>query len=258
MHRSRWAACASAVALALTTIRADAAGVYENAATESALLVAPQRIFVRATVEIGESPGMDATLYRVLGAFPARSWFLSWIEMPFVSVADADGIESGPGDLLVRARARIWHADGRALSLLATLGTGSGNRRYFPYSSQTLDICTSIGFVDSVGAVQPFAIVGYEWVNRVDEARYTPDTQPANNSRVTGGADLDLGAKSDLRGGLMFYWYSTGATRSLAFAGGSYDWTPTFRLGAEGQVEFGPESQRVGDWSLTAGLTVLF
>ena len=258
MHRSRWAACACAIALAVLPIRADAAGVYENAATESALLVAPQRITVRGTVEIGSSPDVDATMYRILAAFPARSWFLFWVEMPFVSVADSAGIESGPGDFIARARARVWGSHGHALSLLATVATGTGNRRFFPYSSQTLDMCTSVGFVDSVGALQPFAIVGYEWVHRVDETRYTDDTAPANQFRITAGSDLELGAKGDLRGGALLLWYSTGAERSLLFAGGSYDWTPMFRLLAEGQIEVGPEPQRVGDWSVTAGLTVLF
>ncbi len=258
MHLGRWAACASAIVLAATAIRADAAGVYENAATESALLVAPQRISARATVELGSSPGIDATMFRVLAAFPARSWFLFWVELPMVSVSESGDIESGMGDFLVRARARTWASKGRALSLLATLGTGSGNKRFFPYSSQTLDINTSIGFVDSIGAVQPFAIVGYEWVNRVDESRYTDDTAPANHVRATAGADVALGARTDLRGGVMYHHYATEATRTLIFAGGSHDWTPMFRVGAEGQVEVGPQSQRVGDWSLTAGLTVLF
>lgn len=258
MHRCRWAACVCAIALAVNPIRADAAGVYENAATESALLVSSQRIVVRGTVEIGSSPGLDATLYRLLAAFPARSWFLFWVEMPLVSVSDSDGIESGPGDFILRARARTWGSNGRAVSLLATIGTGTGNRRFFPYSSQTLDIDTSVGFVDSIGAVQPFAIVGYEWVNRVDETRYTDDTAPASHLRATAGTDLKLNTKSNLRGGVMFHWYDTGAERTLIFAGGSYDWTPMFRLLAEGQVETGPEAQRVGDWSLTAGLTVLF
>jgi hypothetical protein len=258
MHRCRWAACVCAIALAVNPIRADAAGVYENAATESALLVSPQRIIARGTVEIGSSPGLDATMYRLLAAFPARSWFLFWVEMPLVSVSDSDGIESGPGDVILRARARTWHANGHALSLLATIGTSTGNRRFFPYSSQTLDIDTSVGYVDSIGAVQPFAIVGYEWVHRVDEALYTDDTAPANHLRATAGTDLKLNPKSNLRGGVMFHWYDTDAKRTLIFAGGSYDWTPAFRLLAEGQVETGPEAQRVGDWSLTAGLTVLF
>lgn len=258
MHRSRWAACVCAIAATILPVRADAAGVYENAATESALLISPQRISARATVELGSSPGMDAMMYRVVGAFPARSWFLFWVEMPLVSVTDSVGIESGPGDLFLRGRARVWGRDGRAISLLGTVGTGTGNTRFFPYSSQTLDICTSIGFVDSVGAMQPFVIVGYEWMNRVDEENYTTDTAPANFLRATAGSDVDLGPRSDLRGGAMFQWYDTGARRVLVFGGVDYAWTTAFRLVAQGQVEVGPEAERVGDWSLTAGLTVWF
>lgn len=258
MHRGRWAACAGAIALVLTAVRADSAGVYENAATESALLVSPQRISLRGTVEVGESPGLDAFLYRFVGAFPARAWCLLWLELPFVSVSDDDGIESGDGDLLVRARVRLANSGGRALSLLGAVGTGSGNRRFFPYSSQTVDIGTSIGFVDSIGALQPFAIVGYQWQNRVEESRFTRDTQPADHLRVSAGADFDLGPRTDLRGGLVFHAYDTEARRALLFAGSSFAWTPMFRLGAQGQFELGRRSQRVGDWSLTAGLTVLF
>lgn len=258
MHRSRWAACVCAIAAMVVSDRADSAGVYENAATESALLISPQSIVVRATVEIASSPGMDATLFRALAAFPARSWFLFWVEMPFVSVTDADGIESGDGDLLLRTRARLWGNDGRALALLLNVGTGTGNTRFFPYSSQTLDLGPSIGYVDSLGAVQPFVIVGYEWVSRVDEERYTDDTMPANHARFTAGTDIDLGSRTDLRGGVMLHFYNTGAERALVFAGTGCQWTPMFRAIAEGQIEVGPESQQVGDWSVTAGLSVRF
>jgi hypothetical protein len=258
MHQGRWAACASAIALLLATNRADAAGVYENAATESALLVSPQQVTARATVEIGHSPGMEANLFRVLGTFPARSWFLFWVEMPFVSVSDDDGIESGPGDLLLRARAKVRHGDGWGLSLLATVGTGTGNRRFFPYSSQTFDACTSVGYVDSIGAVQPFAIVGYEWVSRVDEDRYTTDTAPASHARLTAGADFDAGPSLHARGGVMQHWYADGPTRTLAFAGARYQWTQMVAPVVEAQAELGKESQRVGDWSLTAGIEVHF
>lgn len=258
MHRSRWAACVGAIVAMAVSSRADSAGVYENAATESALLISPQRIAVRATVEIASGPGMDATLFRALAAFPPRSWFLFWVEMPLVSVTDADGIEAGDGDLLLRARARLWGNGGRALALLLNVGTGTGNTRFFPYSAQTLDVGPSIGYVDSLGAVQPFVIVGYQWVSRVDEDRYTDDTTPANHSRFTAGTDIDLGPRTDVRGGVVLHFYNTGAERALVFAGTRYEWTPTFRAIAEGQIEVGPESQQVGDWSLTAGLSVRF
>jgi hypothetical protein len=258
MHRSRWAACACAIAWTVIPMGADAAGVYENAGTESALLVSPQRITVRGTVEIGSSPPLDAVLYRAIGTFPARSWFLVWVEMPFVAVSGPDGVESGPGDFILRAKARLWGGDGRALALLSTMGTGTGDRRFFPYSAQTFDICTSVGYVDSIGALQPFAIVGYQFVNRVVDSLYTDDTAPANHSRVTAGANLDLGDRGHVGGGVMYHWYSTGAERSIVFAGAAFDWTPMFRIGVEGQLEVGEKAQRVGDWSLTAGLQVFF
>ena len=258
MHRSRRAACACAAVLMLLPIGADAAGVYENAATESALLVSPSRITARATVEMGAGHDLDATMFRIIGAFPARNWFLFWVEMPFVAVSGDDGTESGPGDFLVRGRARVWGSDGRKLALLGKVGTGTGNTRFFPYSSQTLDINFSLGFVDSMGALQPFALAGYEWAHRVDESDYTDDTMPANHFRVSGGADLDLGDRTDLRGGVSQYWYSTAAERTLAFAGLGFDWRPALRLIAEGQLELGRKEERVGDWSLTAGFAVRF
>ena len=258
MHRSRWAACACAVALTILPMGADAAGVYENAATESALLVSPSHITARATIEIGAGHDLHATMFRIVGAFPARKWFLLWVEMPFVAVSGDAGSESGPGDLLLRGRARLWGSDGRALAVLGKVGTGTGSTRFFPYSSQTLDINLSVGFVDSIGAVQPFVVAGYEWAHRVDEPSYSDDTMPADHLRVTGGADIDLGRRSDIRGGVAQYWYNTSAQRTLAFAGTGFDWRPALRLLAEGQVELGDESQRVGDWSITAGLAVRF
>ncbi|HEU4929282.1 MAG TPA: hypothetical protein VFU38_05580, partial [Candidatus Krumholzibacteria bacterium] len=71
MHRSRWTACACAAVLTILPIRADAAGVYENAATESALLVSPSQLTVRATIEVGAGHDLDATMFRISGVFPA-------------------------------------------------------------------------------------------------------------------------------------------------------------------------------------------
>lgn len=258
MHRIRWAACACTAVLMILPIGADAAGVYENAATESALLVSPSHITVRATIEIAAGHDLDATMFRVIGAFPARKWFLFWVEMPFVAVSGDDGTESGPGDLLLRGRARVWGSDGSMLALLGKVGTGTGDTRFFPYSAQTFDINLSVGFVDSIGAVQPFAIVGYEWAHRVDEPNYSDHTVPADHFRASGGVDIDLGDRTGIRGGIAQYWYNTSAERTLAFAGTGFDWRPALRLLAEGQLELGPESQRVSDWSLTAGLAVRF
>src|SRR4030095_6898161 len=132
MHRSRWAACACAAVLAVVRVGAGAAGVYESAATESALLLSPSRITLRATVEIGAGHDLHATMFRVIGAFPARKWFLFWVEMPFVAVSGDEGAESGPGDFLMRGRARVWGSDGSTLALLGKVGTGSGDTRFFP------------------------------------------------------------------------------------------------------------------------------
>jgi len=158
----------------------------------------------------------------------------------------------------MRGRARVWGSDGSMLALLGKVGTGSGDTRFFPYSSQTLDINLSVGFVDSIGAVQPFAIAGYEWAHRVDEPDYTDDTVPADHFRISGGADIDLGDRAGIRGGIAQYWYNTSAKRTLAFAGTGFDWRPALRLLAEGQLELGPEAQRVSDWSITAGFAVRF
>lgn len=221
-------------------------------------MVSPSQIIVRATIEIGSGHDLDATMFRISGAFPARKWFLFGVEMPFVAVSGDDGTESGPGDLLLRGRARVLGSNGRMLAVLGKVGTGTGDTRFFPYSSQTLDINLSIGFVDSIGAVQPFVVAGYEWAHRVDEPSYTDDTVPADHLRLSGGADIDIGQRAGIRGGVMLHWYSTSAERTLAFAGAGFDWRPALRLLAEGQFELGPESQRVGDWSITAGLAVRF
>src|SRR5262245_11482450 len=129
MHLSHWAACACAAVLMALPIGAGAAGVYENAATESALLVSPSRITMRATIEIGAGHDLHATMFRVIGAFPARKWFLFWVEMPFVAVSGDDGTESGPGDLLLRGRARVWGSNGSMLALMGNVGTGTGDTR---------------------------------------------------------------------------------------------------------------------------------
>jgi len=69
-------------------------------------------------------------------AFPARSAFLVAVEQPLVTATGGADIESALGDLTVRLRARIL-GKRHVLWGLGSLGTGTGDDRLFPYSSQS-------------------------------------------------------------------------------------------------------------------------
>jgi hypothetical protein len=257
MHRIALAVCVAG-ALAIISCAADragAAGIYEDASAESALLLSPARITVRGTLEFtgGQSEG---SVYRLLAAFPVRHVFLISIDQPFVALTDSS-IETGLGDLRLRGRARLWGGSGRALHALGYLGAGTGNSRFFPYSSQTVDVNASAGYADSLGAVTVWAMAGYTWVSN------HPENEPAvashtDHLRMSAGASLAMGPKATLDVGALVLSYESDARRDLLFAAGSFAWTSALGLFLEAQIETGPAGERVNDWGAIVGVAVWF
>ncbi|HEX5132294.1 MAG TPA: hypothetical protein VFX92_07395 [Candidatus Krumholzibacteria bacterium] len=230
-------------------------GVYENAAAESAFLLAPQRLLLRASLEIGQGDSLDASVYRFYAAFPVRNTFLIAIEQGIVAVSGGQEIESGMGDFMVRGRARVA-GHSRALWLLGYLGTGTGEQRFFPYSSRSIDFNLSAAFTDSLGALDLFAAAGLVWAQRVpDELAGQHD----DYKRLTAGAGLRLGPRFAVRAGAITQLYSRlDKRRDLIFAGTGYRWGESMGVFFEGQVETGPVADRVSNWAATAGLSVRF
>ncbi len=258
MHRIGVAACVAA-ALAIVACafhEAGAAGIYEDAPAESAFLLSPRQIVVRGTLEF-TSGGAEGSVYRLLAAFPVRSAFYVSVDQPFVALTDSSHIETGLGDLRLRARARLWGGGGRAVYLLGFLSAGTGNSRFFPYSSQTIDVNASAGYADSLGTLTVWAIAGFTWVSNY------PDNQVivaacTDYLRVSAGASLALGSKTAVGAGALVLSYEGDTRRDLLFATGTYQWTGALGLFADVQVETGPVGDRVNDWGAIGGVSVGF
>lgn len=243
------------VAIAHLPNRADSAGVHENAAAESAFLLAPQRIVLRASLEIARGDPRDGTTYRFYAAFPVRTAFLVSVEQPLVSVSDTSGIDSGIGDLNVRVRARIAGSR-RALWATGSLGAGTGEARLFPYSSESVDLTVGLAYTDSLGVLDLFAAAGYVWAQRLPEAL---NKRHDDHARYMAGVGLRLGANGAVRAGVVGHDYTRlGARRELLFAGAGYRWTESLHFFAEGQTETGPAGDRASDWAASGGVSVRF
>jgi len=260
MHRI---GVAAGVAAALAIIipcafhgKAGAAGIYEDAPAESAFLLSPEQITVRGTLE-ATSGGAEGSVYRLLAAFPVRRAFFISIDQPFVALTDSSGIETGLGDLRLRARARLWGGGGRTICLLGYLSAGTGNSRFFPFSSQTIDLNTSAGYADSLGTLTVWAIAGYTWVSNYPD-REDVVAAVTDYLRVSAGASLALGSRTGVGVGALILSYANDARRDLLFATGSYRWTDALGLFADVQVETGPVGERVNDWGAIGGVSVGF
>jgi hypothetical protein len=258
MHRIGVAACVAAALAILACVfhEADAAGIYEDAPAESAFLLTPRQIIVRATLEV-TSGGADGSVYRLMAALPVRNAFFVSVDQPFVALTDSSHIDTGLGDLRLRGRARLWGGRGRALSLLGYVSAGTGNSRFFPYSSQTIDVNASAGYADSLGALTVWAIGGYTWVN------HYPDDEVVHAAvkdclRASAGASLALGSRSAVGVGALFLSYEGDARRDLLFANASYEWNVGLALFAEVQAETGRVGERVNDWGAIGGASVRF
>jgi hypothetical protein len=256
MKRCIRVACVLAAVWMMSPVRADSAGVYENAAAESAFLLAPDTISVRASLETTSGQSTDATVYRFYAAFPVRHTFLVAIEQPLVSVSTASRIESGMGDFTARLRARLSGGPRRAVLATAVLGTGTGEERFYPYATQSIDFSLSAAFTDSLGGLAVWALGGYAWAQRVPDALAA---EHVDARRFSAGVSAPLGKRAALRAGVTYFDYiASDGHRELLFAGSSYAWTPKLRLLVEGQVETGPLDDRASDWGVTLGVSAWF
>jgi hypothetical protein len=236
--------------------KADAVGVHENAAAESAFLLAPQRVAVRASLEIARGDTLDGSIYRFYAAFPIRSNFLVAIEQPLVSAYGDKQLDSGFGDFAVRLRARVHHHERRNLWLAGYLGTGTGDKRYFPYSSEAIEIGAAAAVTDSIGVLDVFASAGVVWVQRIPEEL---DGLINDYRRVSAGLGLRFSPSLVMRtGGIVQFYSNPDARRDILFAGIGYDWVPTMGVFAEGQAEVGPGGERASEWAATGGFFVRF
>jgi hypothetical protein len=255
---ARLVVAASMVILAGVPMKAGAAGVYENAAAEPAFLLSARRTTLRGDLDFSRNDPTEASIYRVGAAFPLRNVFMLGVEQTFVSVTDSTAIKGGIGDLYVRASARVWRGNGRAFLFLGYLAAGTTKQEYFPYSSETFDISTSLAYVDSLGgAATIFVTAGRTWVNRSDTDRSAID-EHADNWRGSAGVSFDVGPRVALQGGALAEYTVHHAERWIPYGRVVTRATDALLLHASFQKEVGDEDQRVSDWAASAGFTVLF
>jgi hypothetical protein len=139
---------------------------------------------------------------------------------------------------------------------LGSLAVGTGEARFFPYSSESVDLNLALAATDSVGIVDLFASAGIVWAQRVPDQLVT---QHSDHTRFTLGAGMRMGDRGGIRAGFITLNYSDlDARRDLVFAGAGYAWTESMRFFLEGQVETGPVAERASDWGATAGIAIRF
>ncbi len=253
---TRLVVAASVVILSWWPLKAGAAGIYENAAAEPAFLLSPRRITLSADLDFARQDPTEASIYRIGATFPLRKVFAVGLEQNFVSVSDDDDIESGVGDLTIRANARLHTKNQRSLVLLGYLGGGTTKQEFFPYSTRTLDLSTSLAYVDTLGSAAVYGIAGRTFVNRNDTDRPV-DVAHADTWRFSGGAAVGGG---DVRGqlGTIYTYTDDRAERWMWYGAVSVIASDELVVRAGIQFETGEETQRVSDWSANAGFTVRF
>jgi hypothetical protein len=255
-NAARLIAAAFVVVSAALPMKAGAAGVYENAAAEPAFLLSPRRPTFSADLDFSVNDPIEAAIYRIGATFPVKKAFSVGLEQNFVSVSDTSEINSGIGDLTLRSSARAWAGKRRAITLLATLVTGTTKLEQFPYSSKTLDVQASVAYVDTLGDITAYAIGGYTWVNRNDVERPV-DTRHTDNARGSAGVTVGGG---DVRaeGGTLYEYTVDHAKRWMWYGAVSVIATDALVVRAGMQFETGEPAQRVSDWAANAGFTVRF
>lgn len=256
MKRCFQAALVLAAVWVLNPAKADSAGVFENAAAESAFLLAPDTISVRASLESTSGSTIDGTVYRFYAAFPIRRTFLVAVEQPLVSTSKASGIDSGLGDLTALLRGRVMGIPRGSLFALASLGTGTGAARLYPYATESVDFTVSAAATDSIGVVTVWGLAALAWAQRVPDVLVG---EHRDTRRVGAGAGMRLGPRAGVRGGITYVDYvNSNKHREIVHAAGVWAWTPALRLFAQGQMETGPVGERASDWALSLGADVWF
>jgi hypothetical protein len=253
---TRLVVAASAVILFWWPLKAGAAGIYENAAAEPAFLLSPRRITLSADLDFARKDPTEAAIYRIGATFPLRTVFAIGLEQNFVSVSDDDDIESGVGDLTIRADARVWGRNQRSIVLLGYLAGGTTKQEFFPYSTKTLDVSTSLAYVDTLGNATAYAIAGKTFVNRKEGERPV-DVRHDDNWRFSAGAAIG-GGDVRVQTGTIYTYTVDRAERWMWYGAVSVIASDELVVRAGIQFETGEETQRVSDWSANAGLTVRF
>jgi hypothetical protein len=255
---AKWVAAAVvSVPLLLHVEPARATGVYEDVAGYAGFLTGSHRAGIRAAMVRTDDERRNASLFIVSASYPLRDNLLVQFEQPYVAVDSPADIRSGFGDGVARARLRILGGEGSALHLLGGLRLGTGSRRFYPYSSQSLDAALGVGFVDTLDVLQVWGAASGVAVMReppgLDEA-----TRHENYAHLAAGLTIPLLASTDLRVGFTGLVFRSGAARDLFLGQIGYRPSPSLEIRASAQAEAGKPEERVSDLAATVEIAARF
>lgn len=236
---------------------AFAAGVYIDASGDVLFLTAPRAYALAGRVARSNGTESDASLYILDAAFPVRSWGLVELDIPFISIVEPSTVETGLGDLSIRARADLYVRDGRAFRLISALRTGTGTARVFPYSSQSIDLEVGIGYVDTLEMFHIRASGGGAYVSK--EPTDVPEHQlHGHYGRFGLGLHLPFEFGFNVGVGLSAIFYEAGRSREIYLGTVEYRHSEWLVLVFAAHTEGGDSEERVGDTAVTGGLRIYY
>jgi hypothetical protein len=241
----------------LSTVPARAIGVYEDAVGHAGFLFGQHRAGIRCAAVRTNDDERDASIFLISGTYPLRDNLLIQVEQPFISLVGESDIESGFGDLYLRARLRLAGGTGRALQAVGGLRVGSGTRRLYPYSSQSFDFELAVGYVDTLEILHVWALAGGGMVKREPEGLDEEDRHE-NFARMGGGLALPFGSNLYLRLGASGLVFRSGRARELYFAQLQYRYSPPLEIRLSAHAEAGEPDERVSDLALSVAILTHF
>jgi len=259
-RRSRVLGAAVAVATLGVLISwnpARAAGVYVDAAGAVAFLTAPQAKALAGRIARSQGEMTDASIYFIDATWPVKSYALVELDIPFINLVDTSTVETGLGDVTIRARARVYHAPTRTLHLLGALRTGTGTTQVWPYSSESLDAEAGLGYVDTLKIFDLWASATGAYVGR-EPADKPEDELHGHFARFSAGLNVPFAGGLNVAAGVTSMLYEAGRSRHLFLAVIDYQRSQWLRITFSGHIEGGERDERVGDYAIVVGARVYY
>lgn len=236
---------------------AHASGVYEDTAAEAAFLLAPHQNSLSSRIVRTNGDSKDASIFVLSGAYPLRSYLLVDFEQTYVTVSAPGNIKRGFGDLRLRARARLFHREGRALRLTSAFRTGSGSVRLFPYASQSMDLELGLSYTDTLEAIHFWGVFGGAMVKREPE-QLVEAKKHENFGRLCAGITLPMTSGMGVNVGMTALLFRSGGGREIYMASLEYAFSESTRLVLAVHAEAGKREERISDLALSAGIRIFY
>jgi hypothetical protein len=234
-----------------------AVGVYLDVAGDLTFLTAPRERALAGRLVRSNGDEAEASIYVLDAAFPVRSYALVELNLPLITLVEPSRVESGLGDLSIRARARLFRQPKRVLHLVANFRTGSGTTRVYPYSSQSTDLRVAIGYVDTLELFGVWSSVGGTYVSREPKNR-PEDELHGPSGHVAAGIHIPIATGLRIGAGLVAVFFEAGRAREIYLATLDYHRSQRLVLMFSAQAEGGRSEERVSDSVVSAGLRVYY